>query len=143
AFPRSQKSSCRRRTARLLRAARCPRPQEEAFDFGTSRLAETAFERGHRPGAIARKRSAQARAPSRRGADQERAGYASSRASRVHDAPPKGIARAAPAFPHDDTTVSRSFAPLSISGHGTFTETVRFYPMDVGLPYVCDDKGDC
>jgi hypothetical protein len=43
---------------------------------------------------------------------------------------------------HDDTTVSRSFAPLSIPGHGTFTETVRFYPMDVGLPYVVDDKGD-
>ena len=45
-------------------------------------------------------------------------------------------------YPHDDTTVSRSFAPLSIPGHGTFTETVRFYPMDVGLPYVVDDKGD-
>ena len=43
---------------------------------------------------------------------------------------------------HDDTTVSRSFAPLSIPGHGTFAETVRFYPMDVGLPYVVDDKGD-
>jgi hypothetical protein len=45
-------------------------------------------------------------------------------------------------YPHDDTTVSRSFAPLSIPGHGTFTETVRFYPMDIALPYVVDDKGD-
>ena len=45
-------------------------------------------------------------------------------------------------YPHDDATVSRSFAPLSIPGHGTFTETVRFYPMDIALPYVVDDKGD-
>jgi hypothetical protein len=45
-------------------------------------------------------------------------------------------------YPRDDTTVGRSFAPLSIAGHGTFTETIRFYPMDIGLPYVVDDKGD-
>jgi hypothetical protein len=45
-------------------------------------------------------------------------------------------------YPHDDTAVGRSFAPLSIPGHGTFTETVRFYPMDIALPYVVDDKGD-
>lgn len=45
-------------------------------------------------------------------------------------------------YPRDDTAVSRSFAPLSIPGHGTFTETVRFYPMDFSQPYVVDDKGD-
>jgi hypothetical protein len=45
-------------------------------------------------------------------------------------------------YPRDDTTLGRSFAPLSIPGHGTFTETVRFYPMDIGLPYVVDDKGE-
>jgi hypothetical protein len=36
---------------------------------------------------------------------------------------------------------SRSFAPLSIPGHGTFSETVRFYPMQISLPYVVSDKG--
>ncbi len=45
-------------------------------------------------------------------------------------------------YPRDDSVVGRSFAPLSIPGHGTFSETVRFYPMDIGLPYVVDDKGD-
>jgi hypothetical protein len=45
-------------------------------------------------------------------------------------------------YPRDDTAVSRSFAPLSIPGHGTFTETVRFYPMDISQPYLVDDKGD-
>ncbi len=46
-------------------------------------------------------------------------------------------------FPRDDKALNRSFAPLSISGHGTFTETVRFYPMDTNpLPFVVDDKGD-
>ncbi len=46
-------------------------------------------------------------------------------------------------FPRDEKALNRSFAPLSISGHGTFTETVRFYPMDINpLPFVVDDKGD-
>lgn len=46
-------------------------------------------------------------------------------------------------YPRDDKTINRSFAPLSISGHSTFTETVRFYPMDLNpLPFVVDDKGD-
>lgn len=45
-------------------------------------------------------------------------------------------------WPRDDKTVSRSFAPLSIPGHGTFTETVRFYPMDEALPFIVDEKGD-
>ena len=42
AFPRPQKSPRQRRAARLLRAARCPRPQEEAVDVGAARLAEAA-----------------------------------------------------------------------------------------------------
>lgn len=45
-------------------------------------------------------------------------------------------------YPRDANTVSRSFAPLSIPGHGTFTETVRFYPMDNALPFLVDDGGD-
>ena len=45
-------------------------------------------------------------------------------------------------FPRDDKAPSRSFAPLSIPGHGTFTETVRFYPMDDAMPLLVDDKGD-
>jgi hypothetical protein len=45
-------------------------------------------------------------------------------------------------YPRGDAPAGRSFAPLSIPGHGTFTETVRFYPMAIGLPYVVDDKGD-
>lgn len=45
-------------------------------------------------------------------------------------------------YPHSDDAINRSFAPLSISGHGTFTETVRFYPMDEALPFLVDDKGD-
>jgi hypothetical protein len=45
-------------------------------------------------------------------------------------------------YPRDDKTPLRSFAPLSIPGHGTFTETVRFYNMGEQLPMVVDDKGD-
>lgn len=45
-------------------------------------------------------------------------------------------------WPKDDKTPNRSFAPLSIPGHGTFTETVRFYPMDDSNNFVVDDKGD-
>ncbi|MGL4395786.1 MAG: hypothetical protein ACRCS9_04525 [Hyphomicrobium sp.] len=42
----------------------------------------------------------------------------------------------------DDKAVNRAFAPISIPGRGTYTETVRFYPMDDPLPFVVDDKGD-
>ena len=46
-------------------------------------------------------------------------------------------------YPRTDEAINRSFAPLSITGHGTFTETVRFYPMDEPLlPFLVDDKGD-
>jgi hypothetical protein len=45
-------------------------------------------------------------------------------------------------YPREKETPNRSFAPLSIQGHGTFTETVRFYPMDEPLPFLVDEKGD-
>ena len=45
-------------------------------------------------------------------------------------------------WPKDDKQPNRSFAPLSIPGHGTFTETVRFYPTDDKNNFVVDDKGD-
>ena len=44
-----------------------------------------------------------------------------------------------------DTAIAnsgRSFAPLAIAGHSTFTETVRFYPMDDDDGVLVDDKGD-
>jgi hypothetical protein len=45
-------------------------------------------------------------------------------------------------YPRDEKTPNRSFAPLSIPGHGTFTDTIRFYPMDEPLPFLVDEKGD-
>lgn len=42
----------------------------------------------------------------------------------------------------EDKTPSRSFAPLAIAGHSTFTETVRFYPMDDDDGVLVSDKGD-
>jgi hypothetical protein len=44
--------------------------------------------------------------------------------------------------PRTDEIVNRSFAPISIPGNGTFTETIRFYPMENPLPFLVDDKGD-
>lgn len=41
-----------------------------------------------------------------------------------------------------DDAINRSFAPISIGGNQTFSETVRFYPMDNPLPFLVDDKGD-
>ena len=46
-------------------------------------------------------------------------------------------------YPRTEEAINRSFAPMSITGHGTMTETVRFYPMDEPLlPFLVDDKGD-
>jgi hypothetical protein len=45
-------------------------------------------------------------------------------------------------YPRTEDAINRSFAPMSITGHGTLTETVRFYPMDDPLPFLVDDKGD-
>ncbi len=44
--------------------------------------------------------------------------------------------------PRTDEIINRSFAPISIPGNGTFTETIRFYPMEDPLPFLVDDKGD-
>jgi len=42
----------------------------------------------------------------------------------------------------DADAPNRSFAPLSIPGHGTFSETVRFYPVGNPLPKLADEAGD-
>lgn len=44
--------------------------------------------------------------------------------------------------PRGESVINRSFAPISIAGNGTFSETIRFYPMDNPLPFLVDDKGD-
>ncbi len=44
-------------------------------------------------------------------------------------------------YPRDDTAPLRSFAPISVPGHGTVTETVRFYNMGEMLPMLVTDKG--
>jgi hypothetical protein len=45
-------------------------------------------------------------------------------------------------YPRDDKTPLRSFAPISVPGHGSVTETVRFYNMGEMLPMLVTDKGD-
>ncbi len=45
-------------------------------------------------------------------------------------------------YPRDEKTPLRSFAPISVPGHGTVTETVRFYNMGEMLPMLVVDKGD-
>jgi hypothetical protein len=42
----------------------------------------------------------------------------------------------------DASAPNRSFAPLSIAGRGTFTDTVRFYPIGNPFPKLVDDAGD-
>ncbi len=42
----------------------------------------------------------------------------------------------------DPTATNRSFAPLSIAGRETFSDTVRFYPQGNPLPRLVDDAGD-
>ena len=37
---------------------------------------------------------------------------------------------------------SRSFAPISVPGRASYTETVRFYPQGEYFPKLIDDKGD-
>jgi hypothetical protein len=37
--------------------------------------------------------------------------------------------------------VNRSFAPISVPGRGTYTETIRFYPQGDYFPKLIDDKG--
>ena len=45
-------------------------------------------------------------------------------------------------YPRDDTQPLRSFAPLSVPGGGTVTETVRFYNMGEQMPLLVTDKGN-
>ena len=42
----------------------------------------------------------------------------------------------------DTGTPGRAFAPLSIAGRTSFTDTVRFYPIGNPLPKLVDDAGD-
>lgn len=43
--------------------------------------------------------------------------------------------------PQKPDTTNRSFAPLSIPGRATFTDTIRFYPKGRVLPHLIDNKG--
>lgn len=43
--------------------------------------------------------------------------------------------------PKDDE-INRAFAPLSLAGRTTFSDTVRFYPEGNPLPALVDDAGD-
>jgi hypothetical protein len=42
----------------------------------------------------------------------------------------------------DADAPNRSFAPLSIPGKGTFSDTVRFYPVGNPFPKLADEAGD-
>jgi hypothetical protein len=42
----------------------------------------------------------------------------------------------------DENAPNRSYAPLSIAGRGTFTDTVRFFPVGNPFPKIVDDAGD-
>ena len=44
--------------------------------------------------------------------------------------------------PQKTDTTNRSFAPLSIIGRSTFSDTIRFYPKGNPLPRLIDDRGD-
>lgn len=45
-------------------------------------------------------------------------------------------------YPRDDSQPLRSFAPMSVPGGGTVTETVRFYNMGEQMPLLVTDKGN-
>jgi hypothetical protein len=44
--------------------------------------------------------------------------------------------------PREATAANRAFAPLSIAGRATFTDTVRFYPAGNALPKLAGEAGD-
>ncbi len=44
--------------------------------------------------------------------------------------------------PQKTDTTNRSFAPLSVIGRATFSDTIRFYAKGHPLPRLIDDKGD-
>lgn len=43
--------------------------------------------------------------------------------------------------PRDDD-INRGFAPLSLAGRATFSDTIRFYPIGDAQPKLVDDAGD-
>jgi hypothetical protein len=44
--------------------------------------------------------------------------------------------------PQKDDETNHSFAPLSLAGRTTYSDTVRFYPVGNPLPALVDDAGD-
>lgn len=44
--------------------------------------------------------------------------------------------------PREATALNKSFAPVSVPGRASYSETVRFYPQGNALPRVINDKGD-
>jgi hypothetical protein len=44
--------------------------------------------------------------------------------------------------PREAAAISKSFAPISVPGRASYTETVRFYPQGYALPRVVTDKGE-
>lgn len=44
--------------------------------------------------------------------------------------------------PRNPDVANRAFAPLSIAGRATFSETIRFYPTGNPLPKLVDDAGE-
>jgi hypothetical protein len=44
--------------------------------------------------------------------------------------------------PREAVSANRAFAPLSIPGRSTFTETIRFYPIGEPLPRLVQDAGE-
>lgn len=45
-------------------------------------------------------------------------------------------------YPRDDKEALKSFAPISVAGGASRSETVRFYNSGDVLPFVVDDKGE-
>lgn len=44
--------------------------------------------------------------------------------------------------PRNPDAINRAFAPLSIAGRGTFSETIRFYPAGNPLPKLVEEAGE-
>ncbi len=44
--------------------------------------------------------------------------------------------------PRVTTTTPRAFAPISVQGRSTFSDTIRFYPSGKVRPFVLEDAGD-
>lgn len=44
--------------------------------------------------------------------------------------------------PKSGDTPNKTFAPISLAGRGTFSDTIRFYPQGNPLPKIIDEPGD-